>query len=456
MGVKRILTIAGSDSGGGAGIQADLKTITVLGGFGMSVITALTAQNTLGVQGIYDIPENFVEKQFDSVATDIGIDAAKTGMLANSRIIKKIAEKIRQYKIAILVVDPVMVAKGGALLIEDEARQSLIEELLPLAFVVTPNIPEAEVLSKTKISSVDDMKKSAKIIHGLGAKNVVVKGGHLAGDAIDIFYDGKRFHEFISERIDTKNTHGTGCTYSAAIATFLADGAIGEKGKEEKYVLEAVKKAKEYITDALRFSLSLGKGHGPTNHFAPILRDSQRYACILELNKAVERIKAEKCGNIIPEVQSNFGYAVPYAREPGDVAAIPGRIVKIGEDVCTFKCPAFGASRHIAGMILTAMKYNKDFRCAMNIKFSEDIINICRKTGYVIDHFDRADEPEDIKAKEGSSLKWGTECVFSRQDTIPDIIFDRGDVGKEPMIRVFGKHPDEVAEKVLTISKNLK
>ncbi|MFV9646561.1 MAG: bifunctional hydroxymethylpyrimidine kinase/phosphomethylpyrimidine kinase [Desulfobacterales bacterium] len=447
MGVNRILTIAGSDSGGGAGIQADLKTITVLGGFGMSVITALTAQNTLGVQGIYDVPESFVEKQFDSIATDIGIDAAKTGMLANSRIIKAIAGKIREYKIDVLVVDPVMVAKGGAPLIENEAKQSLIEELLPLAFVITPNIPEAEVLSKIKISSVDDMKKSAKIIHGLGAKNVLVKGGHLAGDAIDILYDGKKFHEFISERIDTKNTHGTGCTYSAAIATILAN---------KKSVLEAVKMAKEYITDALRFSLCLGRGHGPTNHFAPILRNSQRYTCITDLKKAVEKIKTEKCGDIIPEVQSNFGYALPYALTADDVAAIPGRIIRVGEDARTLGDPAFGVSRHIAGMILTAMKYNNDFRCAMNIRFSEDIIDICRKLGYVIDHFDRADEPEDIKAKEGSSLKWGTDSVFSRQDTIPDIIFDLGDVGKEPMIRIFGKHPDEVAEKALTISKNLK
>ena len=447
MGLNRILTIAGSDSGGGAGIQADLKTITVLGGFGMSVITALTAQNTLGVQGIYEVPENFVEKQFDSVATDIGIDAAKTGMLANSRIIKAIAGKIREYKIDILVVDPVMVAKGGAPLIENEAKQSLIEELLPLAFVITPNIPEAEVLSKIKICSVDDMKKSAKIIHNLGAKNVVVKGGHLAGDAIDILYDGKTFHEFISERIDTKNTHGTGCTYSAAIATILAN---------KKPVLEAVKTAKKYITDALRFSLCLGRGYGPTNHFAPILRDSQRYTCIRDLKKAVEKIKTEKCGNIIPEVQSNFGYALPYSWTADDVAAIPGRIIRVGEDARTLCDPAFGASRHIAGMILTAMKYNNDFRCAMNIRFSEDIINICRKLGYVIDHFDRADEPEDIKAKEGSSLKWGTDSVFSRRDTIPDIIFDLGDVGKEPMIRIFGKHPDEVAEKALAISKNLK
>ncbi len=447
MNLKRILTIAGSDSGGGAGIQADLKTITVLGGFGMSVITALTAQNTLGVQGIYGVPEHFVEKQFDSVATDIGIDAAKTGMLANSRIIKAIAEKIREYKIDMLVVDPVMVAKGGAPLIENEAKQSLVEELLPLAFVITPNIPEAEVLSKIKISSVDDMKKSAKIIHGLGAKNVVVKGGHLSGDAIDILYDGKKFHEFISERIDTKNTHGTGCTYSAAIATFLAKG---------KSVLESVRMAKEYITDALRFSLHIGSGHGPTNHFAPILRESQRYTCILDLKKAVEKIKAEKCGNIIPEVQSNFGYAVPYAQKPDDIAAIPGRIIRIGKDACTLKDPAFGASQHIANIILTAMKYNPDFRCAMNIRFSEDILNICSESGYEIDSFDRSDEPKEIKAKEGSSLEWGTDSILSSRDTIPDIIFDRGDIGKEPMIRILGRNPDDVVEKALTISKKLK
>ncbi len=263
MSVKRVLTIAGSDSGGGAGIQADLKTITVLGGFGMSVITALTAQNTLGVQGIYEIPEDFIEKQFDSVATDIGIDAAKTGMLATSRILKVVAKKIREYEIEKLVVDPVMVAKGGAPLIEKEAQNSLVEELVPLALVITPNIPEAEVLSKIGISSVDDMKKSAEIIYGLGVKNVVIKGGHLTGDAIDILYDGKNFHEFTSERIDTSDTHGTGCTYSAAIATELAKG---------ESVFEAVKKAKEYITTAVRFSLRIGGGHGPTNHLAPILQ----------------------------------------------------------------------------------------------------------------------------------------------------------------------------------------
>jgi hydroxymethylpyrimidine/phosphomethylpyrimidine kinase len=264
MSIKRVLTIAGSDSGGGAGIQADLKTITVLGGFGMSVITALTAQNTLGIHGVHEVPEGFIEKQFDAVASDIGIDAAKTGMLATGKILKTVTKMIRKHQIGKLVVDPAMVAKDGSFLIEEEARSSLMEELVPLALVITPNIPEAEVLSKTEISSVDDMKRSAEIISLLGVKNVVIKGGHLKGDAVDILYDGKNFHEFTSERIDTLDTHGTGCTYSAAIATELAKG---------ESVFEAVKKAKEYVTTAVRFSLRIGGGHGPMNHLAPILKE---------------------------------------------------------------------------------------------------------------------------------------------------------------------------------------
>jgi len=262
MTIARVLTIAGSDSGGGAGIQADLKTITALGGFGMSVITALTAQNTLGVHGIHEVPPDFIEKQFDAVATDIGIDAAKTGMLSSSGIMTVVAEKIQQYGIEKLVVDPVMVAKGGAMLIRQEAKQTLIDRLLPLAFVITPNIPEAEELTGMKIATVDDMNKAAEVIHRMGAKNVFLKGGHMSGDALDVFYDGTNFHQFVSERIDTKNTHGTGCTTSAAIATGLAQGMD---------VYEAVKRAKEYITVAIRSSFAIGGGHGPTNHMAWVL-----------------------------------------------------------------------------------------------------------------------------------------------------------------------------------------
>ena len=259
----RILTIAGSDSGGGAGIQADLKTITVLGGFGMSVITALTAQNTLGVQGIHDIPPAFVAAQFDAVATDIGIDAAKTGMLATSEVILVVAGKIRDYGIEKLVVDPVMVAKGGMSLIREEAKKTLIAELVPLAFVLTPNIPEAEVLSQTRIATLDDMKNAARIIRDLGARHVVVKGGHLAGDAVDLLFDGREFRTFSARRIETADTHGTGCTYSAAIATNLGRGMD---------VPGALAAAKRYITEAIRHAWRVGGGHGPTNHLAPLVR----------------------------------------------------------------------------------------------------------------------------------------------------------------------------------------
>jgi len=257
----RVLTIAGSDSGGGAGIQADLKTITVLGGFGMSVITALTAQNTLGVHGIHDVPPAFVAAQFDAVATDIGIDAAKTGMLPTSEIIRVVAGKIRQYGVAKLVVDPVMVATEGVPLIREEAKKTLIAELIPLAFVLTPNIPEAEVLSGIRIATRDDMRKAAKIIREMGARHVVVKGGHLPGDAVDLLYNGEDFREFGSPRIATKDSHGTGCTYSAAIAAGLAFG---------RDAAGAVAEAKRYITAAIQHAWRLGQGHGPTNHLAPL------------------------------------------------------------------------------------------------------------------------------------------------------------------------------------------
>jgi len=264
MTIKRVLTIAGSDSGGGAGIQADLKTITVLGGFGMSVITALTAQNTLGVHGIHEVPVDFIEKQFDAVASDIGVDAAKTGMLSSSEIMRTVAGKIEEYRIKKLVVDPVMVAKGGAMLIKQEAKKTLVEKLMPLAYVITPNVPEAEELTGMEIRTVEDMKRAAQTIHRMGAKNVFLKGGHMSGDALDVLYDGIDFHEFVSDRIDTKNTHGTGCTTSAAIATGLAQGMD---------VFEAVRRAKDYITTAIKYSLPIGSGHGPTNHMAYLLRD---------------------------------------------------------------------------------------------------------------------------------------------------------------------------------------
>ena len=440
--MKRILTIAGSDSGGGAGIQADLKAIGLLGGYGMSALTALTAQNTLGVQGIHEIPARFVEEQIDSVLSDIGADAIKTGMLMNGEIVEVVSKKIRQFRVQKVVVDPVMVAKSGALLLQKDAQDVLIKRLIPLATVVTPNLLEASALAGLKVNSLEGMKKAARRIYALGARHVVVKGGHLKGMAIDLLYDGKHFVEMEGPRIKTKNTHGTGCTFASAIATLLARGNT---------VPEAVRRAKTFTTMAIRSSLSLGKGYGPTNPSAYVLREMERYRVIQELKKAVNVLKEEKIGDLIPEVSSNLGYALPWAEGIEDVAAFPGRIVRWRDSVATLGDPEFGASKHIAKIILTVMKFNPEYCSAMNIRYSKENITRLRGRGFLVGQFDRRLEPKKVKQKEGSSLEWGVGEVLRKTKRIPDFIYDTGDVGKEPMIRVLGRNPMEVVNKILKI-----
>lgn len=253
--MKKALTIAGSDSSGGAGIQADLKTFAAQGVFGMSVLTAITAQNTIGVQGVFEIPPDFIARQIDSIAGDIGVDVVKTGMLSSSSVISIVASKIREHKLLPVVVDPVMVAKGGGSLLHESAMGALIKELLPLADVVTPNLHEANILCGLEIKNFDEMKEAARLIHKMGPRNVIIKGGHLPkeSDAIDILFDGESFQEFHSARIQTKNDHGTGCTFASAIAANLA---------RQMSVTEAVKNAKEYLTNILRASIDLNIGHG--------------------------------------------------------------------------------------------------------------------------------------------------------------------------------------------------
>ena len=259
--MKKVLSIAGSDSGGGAGIQADLKTFSARGVYGMSAITALTAQNTMGIQGVYEIDPSFVGEQIDSVMSDIGADAWKVGMLANAKIIRVVAERARKYNIELLVIDPVMVAKGGDPLLEPEAIKALILELIPLSFVLTPNLHEAYTLTDVTIENIVDAKEAARKIYNMGAKNVLIKGGHMPkeDESIDLLYDGRNFIEFHAPRINTKNTHGTGCTFASAIAAELAKGSDIKK---------AVHIAKAYLTAAIQMAddQNIGQGHGPTNH----------------------------------------------------------------------------------------------------------------------------------------------------------------------------------------------
>ncbi len=255
--MKTAMTVAGSDSGGGAGIQADLKTFAALGVHGTSTITALTAQNTLGVTGIFDLPPAFVEAQFDAIASDIGVDAMKTGMLFSAPIIHAVCGRIRQYGLSNVVVDPVMVATSGDLLLQEEAVDAIKGSLLPLATIVTPNLREAEVLSGIGIEDDDGIREAARRILGLGPRYVLLKGGHSSGDAVDWLFDGSEFIPYSAPRLQTTNTHGTGCTLSAAIAALLATGHP---------VPAAVAGAKQYITAAIQHAYPLGKGHGPVNH----------------------------------------------------------------------------------------------------------------------------------------------------------------------------------------------
>ncbi len=258
-----VLTVAGSDSGGGAGIQADLKTVTLLGSYGSSVITALTAQNTRGVSGIHGVPSSFVADQLDAVLSDIPVDTVKTGMLFSAETIATVADKLAEYRKRIVVVDPVMVAKGGAPLIDRGAVNILKDRLMPRTYLLTPNIPEAERLTGLTIIDEEGMQEAARRLYRLGARNVLVKGGHLvAGDAVDILFDGSAFHRFTAPRILSKNTHGTGCTYASAIATYLAQG---------EPLREAIGRAKEFVTAAIRLGQPLGRGHGPVNHLLAAL-----------------------------------------------------------------------------------------------------------------------------------------------------------------------------------------
>ncbi|MFP3154109.1 bifunctional hydroxymethylpyrimidine kinase/phosphomethylpyrimidine kinase [Lachnospiraceae bacterium ZAX-1] len=256
--MRTALTIAGSDCSGGAGIQADLKTFSAHGVFGMSVITSVVAENTSRVIDIQDVRTDMIAKQIDAVFEDIIPDSVKIGMLSNRETMLIVAEKLKEWTPKNVVIDPVMYAKNGSALMNPEAIDTLLSAIVPFADLITPNIPEAEKMSGINIDTQDDMKKAARIIHDMSCRFVLVKGGHAVGDATDILFDGSEFCSFTAQRIDTINTHGTGCTFSSAIASNLALGLP---------LTKAVERAKEYVTGAIRHSLPLGKGNGPTNHF---------------------------------------------------------------------------------------------------------------------------------------------------------------------------------------------
>ena len=447
--IPRALSIAGSDSGGGAGIQADLKTFAALGVHGMTAITSITAQNTLDVTAVQDVDPDVVRAQIRAVADDIGVDAAKTGMLHSSEIIEVVAEEIEEYGFPV-VVDPVMIAKSGAALLRPEAKGTLVGRLLPVATVVTPNAMEAEAISEVKIETLEDGRAAAEKISALGPEAVVVKGGHILqreGMAIDVLLHGGEFTLLEAERHETKDTHGTGCSFSSAIAAELAKGGD---------IHSAVRVAKDFVNYAIRFGLRIGGGHGPLNPMANLYNAAERYEVLKNVKDAVGVLeRAPEVRGLVAEVQMNIGMALPYARGPEDVAAVEGRIVRLGHGVRATGCPGFGVSGHVARTILASRQFDDEIRAGMNIRYSEEAVDACELLGLVTSYYDRREEPPEIKEQEGMTTYWGASEAVRRAGTVPDVIYHLGDWGKEPMITIVGKTAVDVAWMAVEVARKL-
>lgn len=438
MKVPCVLTIAGSDSGGGAGIQADLKTFAALGVHGLCVITAVTAQNTRGVDAVHELPPEFVSRQLESVVKDFDVKWAKTGMLHSSKIIQAVKKVARKHGLK-LVVDPVMVASSGSSLMKDEALEALLD-LISGAEIVTPNIPEAERISGVKIRSEKDMKRAAKKIAALGPRAVLVKGGHLHGKTVtDILWSRGRVKRYSCPRIDAGMLHGTGCTYSSAIAAELA---------KEKRLEDAVANAREFVTNAIKHGRAVGKGAKPVNQVATLLRDAEIGRLLEEVGLAAKMLESREFAALIPEVGSNVVMALPGAKNSSEVVGLSGRMVQVEGRVHLTGFPKLGGSEHVANVVLTAMRHDPTIRAGLNIRYSPEIVRVCRKMELSLGTFEREKEPKRVK-----TMMWGPEQAIKRAGKVPQVIFDEGGKGKEAMVRLLGKSALDVSGLALRIAK---
>ena len=436
-----VMTIAGSDSGGGAGIAADLKTFAAFGVHGTCAITSVTAQNTTGVLKTFDLIPEAVASQIEAVCADMNIEWAKSGMLASPEIVKEVAKQVRKHRLS-LVLDPVMAAEAGGDLLRKEALSVLIEELLPLCKVTTPNASEAGALAGFTVKTHEDAKLAARKIADLGVETVIVTGGHI--DATDLLYEsGSGIFTRIPGTFVKGGTHGSGCTYAASVAACLAWGDNLET---------AAKKAKAFVEQAIMRSVPVGKGVGPVNPLGRTIEEKDRYLALQDVKRAVSILTdSPDFAKLIPEVGCNIGTAIPGARTYEDIAAVEGRIVRYREKAYPVGCVNFGASRHVAGIILAAILENPEVKAAMNVKYSEEILEACKEMGLGIASFDRTKEPEGV-----NTMDWGTSDAIKKYGEVPEIIYDKGGMGKEPMIRLLGTEATEIARIAVELAERIK
>jgi hydroxymethylpyrimidine kinase/phosphomethylpyrimidine kinase len=438
--LKTALSIAGSDSGAGAGIQADLKMFSALDVYGCTAITAITAQNTKQVAGIFEIAPSMVEQQIRSVLTDMRPNAIKIGMVYSSPIIDAVYRSLKKTSKIPIVLDPILAAGTGAKLLRSEAYKSFASKLIPSCTLITPNRMEAEKLADIVIRTENDAIEAARKIKKLGAENVIVKGGHFGSAYVtDLLLDSKgKIMKFTNPRLKIKEIHGSGCSFSSAVAAYLA---------KDLTLAEACKMANEYVHTAIKDAVRIGSGLPIANPLSVIYRDASRYHTLAELQEAAEQVSMlDGFYRVIPETQTNFAYALLDAANISDVAAVRGRIIKIENTAAPASYVKFGASSHVASAIIAYMGINPDYRSAINIRFDERIIDVC-KSLFSVAGYDRTKEPKRIKRREGSSVAWGVLAALSKNPKA-DVIYHTGDVGKEPMITLFGRNPAEIVERI--------
>ncbi len=443
--MKKALTIAGSDSSGGAGIQADIKTFSALGLYCTTVITVLTAQNTKTILDIFITPSNFFKNQLVSTIEDITPDIIKIGVLYDNSIIEIVHEILYPLNIPI-VLDPVLISGTGVKLLKDTSYESFKKKIIPLSHVITPNLLEAEMLSGNKISSEHELVEAAYEIMKLGTDNIIIKGISNKEEHDKIFdilveKEGNNISKVWNDRLQISEIHGTGCNFSSSLASFICKGY---EIKDSFYLANA------YVKEGLMNVIKIGKGIWVTNPLDNLYENSSKYNVLYSLNTSIKILEEMKDFYLlVPETKTNFVYSLEHPKLFIDVAGVSGRITNMGSRIRIPNVVEFGASKHMANAVIAANQLNHSVRSAINIKNNNEILGICR-TNFVCSYYSRKEEQNEDKRTDGLSISWGIKNAMEKIQNA-EIVFHDGDYGKEPMIVIFGKDPYEIIDKIKTI-----
>ena len=434
-----VLTIAGSDPSGGAGAQMDLKCFAAAGVHGLCALTAVTVQNTTRLGALHPVPAAVVKEQLDAAYEDFRVEAVKTGMLYEASIAETVADKVAEEGTK-LVVDPVLSASVGATLSKPDLVAAFRQRLLPKAFLVTPNLPEAGELLGKRMKGEEDMRRACRELHDLGCQNVLLKGGHLpGGPALDILYDG-RFIALEAPRLGVK-AHGTGCMLSAFITAYLAQGIPLE---------QSVRQAKERVSEALQYATRPGRGLAIADPLNGLHNASHRYTVMMEVHRRAGELAEALPVSLVPEVGVDMAFALPFAARPEDVCALEGRLVRAGRKTLRAGFPAFGTYGELSAVVLAAMVHDRRVRCALNIRYSVQLVELAPTMGFKVGVIARNGD-----AKEPFTLGGGALRTMDGLGFVPDLLCDEGGHGQEPAVLVMGEEPSAVLDKVRALVRGL-